>query len=268
MPKCPKCGSSDFHYELRSGGTTSRSSYYRTGSKKSWIIPSGMRSHSSNRKQIAVGICPNCGYTKRKNEASGCSTILGLIVILSIISAIVYGCIDTKSRNNSTSNKSPVAEIWAVEYTPLEDFDYYIDHDQIFIKDYKGRNEKVYIASKYTVDGKEMVVEELEGVFALDRISSAIISPGIKKMKSNIFNSCGVKNVYLPASLEDFDGWNYFHNGEKLYYEGTEEQFKSICKAERKDVDFTQIIFNTSLSELLQVTPPISEDTSASQDEN
>ena len=97
-----------------------------------------------------------------------------------------------------------------------------------------------------------MDVIELEGVFALDQIDSAIISPGIRKMQNNIFNSCGVKNVFLPSSLEEFDGWNYFHDGEKLYYEGTETQFNSICKKDRKDIDFTRILYETSLDDLFQ----------------
>lgn len=264
MPNCPKCGSSRFHYELRAGGTSSTTRYYRTGIKKSWIIPSGRRSYTSSREQHTIGICPDCGYTERQQSkrGDGCATILGTIIILAIVFAVFRSCTGIESSKNSGSlkattnqeaqNNEPGHEnsIWASEYTPISDFKYYIDHDKIVIVDYRGRDKKVYVAPAYEVDGIMMDVAELEGVFALDNIESAIISHGIKKMESNIFNSCRVKYVFLPSSLEEFDGWDYFHEVERLYFEGTEDEFNAICDEERKDIDVTRIIFDASLDDL------------------
>ena len=275
MPNCPKCGSNRFHYELRSAGTKSTTRYYRTGIKKSWVVPSGRRTYSSDRKQESIGICPDCGYTEKQQTQGGigCAAIIVVIIVLAIVSAAsgnrnennsgsVKAQPSTTAISTSTNNDGKVTEpqitelpvvesIWATEYTPISDFEYYIDHDKIIIEDYRGKSEKVYVAPAYEVDGVMMDVIELEGVFALDNIESAIISHGIKKMRNNIFNSCGVKYVFLPSSLEEFDGWNYFHKAERLYFEGTEDEFNAICDEERKNIDVTRIVFNSSLDDLL-----------------
>lgn len=66
MGICPNCGSQRFRYELRDAGTRSKSNYYRTGVKNSWIVPSGQKTYNSQRKQKAVGFCPDCGYIEDK----------------------------------------------------------------------------------------------------------------------------------------------------------------------------------------------------------
>ena len=151
MPKCPNCGSSRFHYELRSAGTTSTTRYYRTGIKKSWLIPSGRRSYSSKRNQVTVGICPDCGYTDRQQSqgGNGCATIIGIIIIIAIASGLFRSCsntgLDTSSPGQTASVASEtqsVNQIWATEYTPITDFKYYIDHDQITSKITRGKAEK------------------------------------------------------------------------------------------------------------------------------
>lgn len=140
---------------------------------------------------------------------------------------------------------------WAAEYTPLTDFKYYVDGEHIVLTDYTGANRTVNIAPEYEVDGTRLHVTALESVFTLERISSAIIPEGVTGIKDNAFNSCGVKNLYLPSTLTDFNGWHYFHNGEKLYYGGTEEQWAELFKDDRKDLDFTQIIFNAKVEDLI-----------------
>ena len=66
MAICPNCGSDKFRYELRSAGTRSKSNYYRTGGDDSWIIPAGQKTYKSQRKDKAVGFCPDCGYIEDK----------------------------------------------------------------------------------------------------------------------------------------------------------------------------------------------------------
>lgn len=91
MAQCPRCGSYNAKYELRAAGTDSRSSYYRTGVKKSWILPAGRKTYSSNRRQKTVGFCPDCGYQwDEKSIPSGnlfqkfCLLISGLWVFIGI----------------------------------------------------------------------------------------------------------------------------------------------------------------------------------------
>lgn len=158
---------------------------------------------------------------------------------------------ETRAAEYASQSSSKDKATWAVEYTPLTDFKYYVDGDSIVLTDYTGTNRTVNIAPEYEIDGTRLHVTALESVFTLERISSAIIPEGVTSIKDNAFNSCGVKNLYLPSTLADFNGWSYFHNGEKLYYGGTEEQWAELFKDDRKDLDFTQIIFNAKVEDLI-----------------
>ena len=61
-PNCPKCGSFNTKFEMRSAGTRAKSNYYRTGIKNSWIIPAGQKTYKSKRKYKSMCLCQNCGY--------------------------------------------------------------------------------------------------------------------------------------------------------------------------------------------------------------
>ena len=45
-------------------------------------------------------------------------------------------------------------------------------------------------------------------------------------------------------------GWSYFHNAEKIYYGGTEEQWESLCTVDRSRIDVVQIICNANPNNL------------------
>lgn len=143
--------------------------------------------------------------------------------------------------------------IWAGTATQLESFEYYLNGESITLTGYSDSDKKVNIAPEYDIDGNSCKVVSLDGTFVLDRITSAIIPEGVKSISDNAFNSCGVKYLYLPSTLTDFNGWHYFHDGEKLYYGGTEQQWNSLYTGERKDIDFTQIIFNAKIDDLIKV---------------
>ncbi len=143
--------------------------------------------------------------------------------------------------------------IWAGTATQLESFEYYLNGESITLTGYSDSDKKVNIAPEYDINGNSCKVVSLDGTFVLDRITSAIIPEGVKSISDNAFNSCGVKYLYLPSTLTDFNGWHYFHDGEKLYYGGTEQQWNSLYTGERKDIDFTQIIFNAKIDDLIKV---------------
>ena len=93
--------------------------------------------------------------------------------------------------------------IWAKETTPIEEFDYYIDGNNIYLKDYKGHSRKIKISSTYSINGNDYnVVEFSNGLFALGHVYSVILPEGLTKMPSNTFNSCGIKYVYIPSTLK------------------------------------------------------------------
>lgn len=194
-------------------------------------------SHCGADIAAAAKVCPVCGG---KNKQPFHKKVLFFVLIV-VIAAGIYG-LGTDDIDEESA--------WAESYTALSDFKYFIDGDEIYLKDYKGSESKVYINSSYDVDGTSKRVVSLDGTFALDRVSSVIIPDGVKSMSNNVFNSCGVEYVYLPASLTQFDGWSYFHDVKKIYYGGTEEQWEKLCTVERSDVDAEQIICNTNIEDL------------------
>ena len=188
---------------------------------------------------------------KEKRDARNGMIGFGLIFVVCLMAiALSGGQSDSTKSESETASKS--GSVWAMEATPLDDFDYYIDQNEIYLKDYKGSDEAVYVPSSYTVDGIKMNVVSLDGTFTLTRIHSAIISDGIRYLSDNMFNSCGVEFVYLPASLESFNGWYYFHDVKKIYYGGSEDSWNQLCTVDRSSIDVQQIIYDTQVLSLIQ----------------
>lgn len=280
MATCPKCGSTNVKFEIRSAGTKSSTNYYRTGVKSSWFIPAGRKSYNSNRKQKSVGICQNCGHIWEPVE-DGCLFYLICVLFFPITLSILFyksnrikmekkyrvlviiaaflliislgAIIGSNSSNTNNANAPENNSVWAQEISPLSDFEFYINNNEIYLKKYKGRSKKVRIASSYAYDGVTMPVVSLDATFTLKSVDSVVIPNGVKKLSDHTFNSCGIKYLYLPNTVEEFDGWNYFHDTEKLYYGGTEEEFNIICNDERSQIDIVQIIFDTSIIDIVSI---------------
>lgn len=274
MAVCPKCGGTNIKFHREPVGTSYNSYYRRTGVKSSWIFPAGIRNGHRKIAYRTVGLCSDCGHTwgiESDVQHSGWWYLFLLLiwpialsvwfwktnafqldkkwraVILSIAWLIlISGVLISESKMVGTESSS----IWASSYAELNDFEYSIDGNEIYIKDYRGNSKKVRINSSYSVDGTPMNVVSFDGTFALDSVISVIIPDGTRHMSNNVFNSCGIEYVYLPASLEEFKGWSYFHNVEKIYYGGTEEQWSNFCTVDRSRLDVVQIICNTDPNDL------------------
>lgn len=243
MATCPNCGGSNFRFELRSAGTTSKSNYYRTGIKKSWILPAGQKTRTSQRYQKSVGICQDCGYildNEAQSKAAGAWIIVVLVVVF-----IVYMFVKEKKQEKDIANEN----VWPSTYASLEDFDYYVEGGEIYLENYHGDSEKVRIASTYVINGETCTVVSLDTTFALDSVISVVVPEGVRSMSNNVFNSCGLKFVYLPSTLTDFNGWDYFHELKKLYYGGTEDQWKNLYDG-KKALDAEQIITGANADQL------------------
>jgi len=272
MAICPKCGSDKFHYELRSAGTRSKSNYYKTGFDDNWIIPAGQKTYNSERKQKAVGFCPNCGYVEEKQEKGCLYYLLCLIFFPISLSVWFYKTdlfqLDKKWRaliiavcwlplivsailSPGTDVNAEPESLWSAEYTELSCFDYYIDGNKIVLKDYNGSDKKIRIAPSYNVDGEIFQVVALDGTFALTSVDSVIVPESVTTIASNTFNSCGIKYLFLPGSLIDFTGWNYFHDVQAIYYGGTEEDWHALYTRERSDLDVVRIIYDATLEMIL-----------------
>ena len=178
------------------------------------------------------------------------------LIACGIWSIIVFTGARREGKNGgSDASPTPSAEsnsVWAADITPIENFDYYLDGNEIYLKDYEGRDKKVRIASTYTIDGNSYNVVSLDGTFALERVTSVIIPEGVISISDNVLNSSGVEFVYIPSTLPEITNnfLRYFHDAEKIYYGGSEEQWNSLVTTERSEIDVKQIIFDADPNSL------------------
>ena len=143
--------------------------------------------------------------------------------------------------------------VWYSDYTPIEDFTYYIEGDNLHIKRYNGKNKKVNIAPAYQIDGATYHTISFEdATFFCHEVDSVIIPDGTRYMENNTFNSCSVKYVYLPDTLVELDKsfWGYFHKAEVIYYGGTKDEWDNLCKVDRGDIDVKEIVFEQNADDL------------------
>lgn len=84
------------------------------------------------------------------------------------------------------------------------------------------------------------VVALEDATFLFSNVTSVIVPEGVTHLDDNTFNTSGVKFVYLPSTLTEINDnfLSYFHDGDKLYYGGTQDQWDSLVTAERSDIDF------------------------------
>ncbi len=75
-----------------------------------------------------------------------------------------------------------------------------------------------------------------------------IVLATVTSIADNTFNSCGIDYLYLPASLLDFSGWNYFHNVEAIFYGGTEEAWAVLYTGNRANLDVVKISYEAKNS--------------------
>lgn len=174
-------------------------------------------------------------------------------ILISIILIGVSIAIFASSNGNGGGNQKENDSIWLEGYTDISDFKYYIDGNEIFLTDFHSNKKKVRINSSYTIDGKTCNVVSLDGVFTSDNVTSVIIPEGVRSVAANEFKSCGVKFLYLPSTLQNIGGdsfWSYFKDVEKIYYGGSEEQWKQLCTVERSKIDTKQIVFEANPDDL------------------
>lgn len=259
--QCPNCNSTNIKItSLRTGSQTQSKMIGLGGILGIFGFINKNKNTNTTYSFKREAICQECGFNyeyltaedikdiKQKNKTRLICSIVFFIITLSI--AISFWA---DSASDETTNDK---NIWASKYTALDDFDYYLDGDQVYLKEYEGKSEKVNISSVYEKDGKQYhVVEFADGVFALEDVTSVILPEGLKKMPNNTFNSCGVKYVYIPASLESdgdsYSFYNYFHDVETIYYGGSEKEWNILTNhADRSEIDAKEIKYNVDINDL------------------
>lgn len=271
--RCPNCGSTNIKINKAMTGTSTSSRTSGVGYARSGLFggvvgrgTSSLNSNTSyNYKREAV--CDDCGYnydyitsSDIENANKKCNTKIVLSSVLLVVGLLCSVFTFNAYFKDSVSNNSLTKDngkIWASEITPIDNFEYYLDGEFVYIKDYKGKDKKVWIDSSYEIDGQNYsVIEFKDGVFALDNIDSAILPEGLIDLPKNTFNSCGVKNVYIPSTLNMAESsktfLGYFHNVETINYGGSEEQWNNfIGDTKREDIDAKVIKYDVSINELI-----------------
>ena len=182
----------------------------------------------------------------RKNWKPAVKAIITAVCVILVLPSVFWD-------DESSSGRENTDDIWATEPTDIEDFDYYVDDNILFIQEYNGNDDKVYVDSKYEISGKEFSVSALkDGTFLFSDAESVILAEGISFLDNNTFNSCDVKYLYLPSTLEAKEAsfWNYFHDVEEIYYGGSNEQWNEICTVPRERLEVKQIYCNVSIDDL------------------
>lgn len=178
---------------------------------------------------------------------------LNKIARIFITIVLIFYSISIFTSSNGNENQEENNSVWLEGYTDISDFEYYIDGNEIFLTDFKSSKKKVRINSTYEIDGNTYNVVSLDSVFTLDNVTSVIIPEGVRNVAINEFNSCGVKFLYLPSTLQYIESdsfWGYFHDTEKIYYGGSEEQWNQLCTVERSRIDVKQIIYDANPDDL------------------
>ena len=181
----------------------------------------------------------------RKNWKTAVKTVITALCVICILPAAF-------DYDDSAEQQEKI-EIWTAKPTGIEDFDYYVDGDSLFVQEYNGNDDKVYIDSKYEIDGKEISVSELkDGTFLFSDVESVILAEGISSLDDNTFNSCDVKYLYIPSTLEPKEAsfWRYFNDVEEIYYGGSNERWNEICTVPREELEVKKIYCNVLIDDL------------------
>lgn len=253
---CPHCGSDQIVVSLNTDDVTVHTNRYGRNAKSGFFVPKDWDESTIHKGYKAIAVCQNCGHSwvtsRVDNEGCGCwGIVIGFFVISMVIGLIqdfVVNTWDTITLHGSAH--------WAVEYTPLDEFDYEVEDGAISLGKYRGESKFLNIAPTYTVDGEELPVTVLNKGVAFSHRWSIIIPEGVTEIDDLTFSSSHVRYLYLPATLQQFDDWSSIEKKDKciLYYGGSREELASLCSKEETDIadlHFAEIHYNVSISDLL-----------------
>lgn len=193
----------------------------------------------------------------KQKKKGGCGTIFIILIILVLMGLILKNGdkkeVDHENDKFESVSQETLDSVWAVADTDINEFDYYTNGNEIHLKRYKGDSTKIRINSRYDIEGKGYSVVSLEdATFFCSDVASVIIPDGVRHIDNNTFNSSDIAYLYLPSTLEKPDDtfWGYFHDVEKIYYGGTNEQWNKICQKTRSDLEVKQIYCNVNPDDL------------------
>ena len=150
---------------------------------------------------------------------------LGIILLFLIV--IIYLQI---SSHKITTICIEDDSIWSKNITPINDFDYTLDGNKIYIGTYNGNDKKIWLNSSYIIDGKECHVAEIHDTSLLADAKSVIIPDGTVMLGNNIFWSSRTEYIYLPSTLSNINQilFDNFWELKEIYFGGTAEQWNIL----------------------------------------
>lgn len=182
----------------------------------------------------------------KKKKKGHFGTFLWVIIILVVLGS-VFGNKDKKKTSDEIIEKD--GTIWSNIETPLSQFEYYANGNDLYITKHIGESQKIKIAQEY--DGKKVVGIEDATFFSSDAVS-VIIPEGVTKMEDTVFNSCDIEYMYLPSTLQNINEkfWGYMHDIKELYYGGTQEQWNEICNIPRGELEASEMYCDVTIEAL------------------
>ncbi len=140
--------------------------------------------------------------------------------------------------------------VWAVSFTPVNDFRYVLDKSShtITLTRYKGDDTKILLSPVYTVGGEDYALVSLGDdacFFGETSITSVCIPEGVTHMGDSTFNSCAaLQYLYLPSTVEAVTSGFLSYLGNYTVY--TDSQV--MLPRERDTNDYEEQIDETSVS--------------------
>jgi len=138
-----------------------------------------------------------------------------------------------KSQKPSEAETEP-----AVSAAPLSDFWVGLKNEghTITLRAYETHDEVCIIPSEYTIEGETWHVTRIDDAcfFGRTGLECLVIPEGVTSIGHNAFNSCTVKELYLPSTLENIEGiFEYLdHSDRTIYYAGSAEDWWAIQGAD------------------------------------
>ena len=277
---CPKCSSANVTVNRECSNINSFECHKRIHKDTSIIFPADRNRSSTYVSYRTTALCKNCGYSWTVGSSTeGALSVLALCFIIILVGiGLMYFSLHllfNRHSNNETSTVTTEASIpetttekgdptvittdrvidtnvWATEYTSIEDFEWDVNENGILLGEYKisgNRDAKIRLSDRYTINVVDYHIYKLDGSFTLKYVKSVIVPEGVTEIVNHSFNSSGIEYLYLPSTLEEYKGWYYFDDLKTLYYGGSEEDFNNKFDTNDQLKDVT-IIYDANPDEL------------------
>lgn len=243
---CPTCGSHNIDITFIQSGAKTRTKNIgaptklgRKAMKKAtfglWGLTGSRKEYSSvSYKNQKTAICKDCGYSwpytppveadKKSSKAAIIAIIIFFLIVISIIAESI-------SPPESSGDKNTNSSIWLDGYTNIEDFEYSLNGNEIYIGDYNGHANSVRLSSNYKINDTDCHIVSFDNAtFIFSDVKSVVIPEGTLTLADNTFNSSDIMFLYLPSTLSSTtqNFFNYFHDLKTLYYGGSQEQWNTL----------------------------------------